>query len=222
MVAVIDGDLQDPPELIGDMLAQVNRGADVIYAVRQHRREGALLRAAYWGFYRLLNMVAQVHIPLDAGDFCVMRRPVVDAMLALPERRRFTRGLRAWVGFRQAPFAYSRESRFAGKPKYNLRRLVRLAYDGLFAFSDLPVKLMQWIGFGVTGLAVLISLIYFVLALIQPTPAGFPTLMLSVWFLGGVQMLAIGLIGEYLHRAYEQTLNRPTVLIRQVLRNEGA
>lgn len=217
VVAVLDGDLQDPPEVLLEMIGALERGADVAYGVRQQRKETAWLRLAYWLFYRSLRQIAEVDMPADAGDFCCMRRPVVDAMNRLPESRRFLRGLRCWVGYTQVGVPYARAGRHAGRPKYNLRRLMRLAYDGLFGFSDLPVKLMQVAGLAIAALAALVGLTYFALAFFVATPRGFPTLIISIWFLGGTQMLFLGILGEYLHRTFEQSLRRPAAIVREVV-----
>jgi dolichol-phosphate mannosyltransferase len=215
VVAIVDGDLQDPPEALPALVEALEAGADVAYGVRRRRKERAPLRAAYWLFYRLLAGASSTEIPLDTGDFCAMRRAVVDALVRLPERRRFVRGLRAWVGFRQVPVEYERAGRHAGAPKYTVRRLVRLAYDGLFSFSSLPVRLMQAAGFATAALAAVVGLVYLVLALVVETPRGFPTLMLSIWFLGGVQVLCLGVIGEYVFRTFDETRGRPVAVVRE-------
>jgi len=215
VVAVIDADLQDPPEVLHDFVAALERGADVAYGVRENRTEAAVLRFAYWLFYRLQARLSSIQIPLDAGDFCCMRRRVVDAMQTLPETRRFVRGLRAWVGFRQVGVRYDRAPRHAGTSKYGIRALLRLAYDGLFSFSDLPVKVLQFLGFAVSTLALLVGFGYFLAFFFFENPPGFPTLIISIWFLGGVQLLFLGVIGEYLHRTYEQSMARPSAVVRE-------
>lgn len=225
IVAIIDGDLQDPPEAIGLLLKAIDEGADVAYGVRKARKENIFKRTAYFTFYRLLRTMSSIDIPLDTGDFCVMRRCVVRDMLKLPERNRFVRGLRAWVGYKQVGVRYERAARFAGEPQYTLKKLVGLAYDGLFSFSALPVKLMQTIGFGIAGLSFLVAMAYLVIALVSDKPAlpaGWPTLIISIWFLGGVQLLFLGLVGEYVHRTFDETRRRPISLVRQVLTNPAA
>jgi len=222
VIAVIDADLQDPPEVLPDFVAALERGADVAYGVRRNRTEAATLRLAYWLFYRLQARLSSIQIPLDAGDFCCMRRRVVDAMARLPETRRFVRGLRAWVGFRQVGVPYARAPRHAGESKYGIRALLRLAYDGLFSFSDVPVKILQFLGFAVSGLALLVGFAYFLAFFFFENPPGFPTLIISIWFLGGVQLLFLGMIGEYLHRTYEQSMARPSAVVREVIGGPGA
>ena len=221
VIAVIDGDLQDPPEVLASLLEALAAGADVAYGVRRNRTESVVLRLAYWLFYRLQARLSSIQIPLDAGDFCCMRRCVVDAIGRLPETRRFVRGLRAWVGYRQVGVEYDRAPRYAGTSKYGIRSLLRLAYDGLFSFSDIPVKILQFLGFAVSGLALLVGLGYFLAVLFFDSPPGFPTLIISIWFLGGVQLLFLGVIGEYLHRTYEQSMSRPSAVVRERVGSSG-
>jgi dolichol-phosphate mannosyltransferase len=225
IVAIIDGDLQDPPEAIELLLGAIEAGADVAYGVRAARKENILKRAAYASFYRLLRSVSSIDIPLDTGDFCVMRRHVVDHMLTLPERNRFVRGLRAWVGHKQVGVPYERAARFAGAPKYTLLKLMGLAYDGLFSFSALPVRIMQTLGFVISALAFLTAITYLVLALLARTPdwpTGWATLVISLWFLGGIQLLFLGIVGEYVHRTFDETRRRPAALVRQIIGGTGA
>lgn len=223
VVAVIDGDLQDPPEAIATLLRAIEKGADVAYGVRTARKEGVLKRAAYSIFYRFLRGAASIDIPADTGDFCCMTRAVVDDMLALPERNRFVRGLRAWVGRRQVGVPYEREARFAGAPKYTVRKLMGLAYDGLFSFSVLPIRLMQIMGFLVSTVSLSIALGYLLWYLVSPLqfPTGFATLTISIWFLAGVQLFFLGIVGEYLARTYDESRGRPVAIVREVVVGEG-
>lgn len=219
-VVVMDGDLQDPPATIEPLIETLESGADVAYAVRRRRKENVFKRSAYAVFYRLLRRIASIDIPLDSGDFCAMKRCVVDDMLRLPERNRFVRGLRAWVGYTQVAVQYERAARFGGAPKYNVLRLIQLAYDGLFSFSALPIRTMQTLGFLISLLAMLTAAGYFVLALVTGKlgwPAGFATLVISIWFLGGVQLLFMGFLGEYVHRTFDEARARPIALVRQLV-----
>lgn len=218
VVAILDGDLQDPPEVIGRLIEALDRGADVAYGVRASRREGPIKRAAYFVFYRLLRAVSAIDIPLDTGDFCAMRRRVVDAMMALPETNRFLRGLRAWVGFHQVGVEYERSQRFAGRPKFTLRKLLGLAYDGLFSFTSLPIRVIQAIGFLLSILAIAIAIAYIVWYVLAPEqfPRGFASLIISIWFFAGVQLLCLGIVGEYVARACEQGRGRPPAIVREV------
>ncbi len=152
-VVVMDGDLQDPPELIPDLIRLWRRGYDVVYAVRRSRREGLLKRIAYRSFYRLFGMISDLEIPLDSGDFCLMDRRVVDALNRLPERCRFVRGLRGFLGFRQVGLDYDRPAREAGRPKYTLRKLTGLAIDGLISFSSSPLRLVTYAGLAAVAIA---------------------------------------------------------------------
>jgi polyisoprenyl-phosphate glycosyltransferase len=223
VVVVIDGDLQDPPEAIPLLVQTIDEGADVAYAVRKHRKENVLKRAAYAVFYRLLQRLADIDIPLDSGDFSCLTRPVVDAMLKLPERNRFVRGLRAWVGYRQVGVEYERAARFAGQPKYTLRKLLGLAYDGLFSFSMLPIRLIQFLGFVASAIALLIACIYVVCYFFAKSfPIGFATLTVSIWFLAGVQLLFLGIVGEYVVRTCDEVRRRPTALVRETVENHPA
>jgi polyisoprenyl-phosphate glycosyltransferase len=220
VVVIMDGDLQDPPQVIEDLVQALENGADVAYAVRASRKENFLKRGAYAGFYRLLRRVASIDIPLDTGDFCAMKRRVVDDILQLPERNRFVRGLRAWVGYKQVPIRYERAERLSGTPKYNLRKLMALAYDGLFSFSAVPIRAIQLLGFIISTVAIATAVGYLLLAVFtgKPTwPQGFATLVISIWFLGGVQLLFMGLVGEYVHRTYEEARGRPSALVRETI-----
>ena len=219
VVTVMDGDLQDPPEVLPQLVAALEAGADVAYGIRKNRKETVLRRAAYHVFYRLLHFVAECQMPLDSGDFCCMRREVVEAIVRLPERNRFVRGLRAWVGYRQVGVEYEREERFAGRPKYTLRSLLGLAYDGLFSFSKLPARVIQFTGFLVALISLMVALAYVVWYFFDPKsfPRGFATLVVSIWFLGGVQLFSLGILGEYVTRTCDESRRRPVALVRQVL-----
>lgn len=221
VICVIDGDLQDPPEAIATLVdAMEAQDADVAYGVRRARKENVFKRTAYFTFYRLLERSSDFPIPLDTGDFACMTRRVVDKMLELPERRRFVRGIRAWVGYKQIPVEYERHARHAGEPKYSFTKLLGLAYDGLFSNSSLPIRAFQMIGTTLAIGAFLVAMLYVVLFLTAEdktnwTP-GFATLIVSIWFLAGVQMLSLGLIGEYVFRAFDESRRRPVSLIRDV------
>ena len=218
VIAVIDGDLQDPPEALAALIAALDGGADVAFGVRRRRREGWSKRLCYAAFYRLLRAVAEVDIPPDAGDFCCLRRPVLEAMLALPERRRFVRGLRAWVGFRQVGVVYHRHGRAGGVPKYTLRKLVTLAFDGLFSFTALPIRIIQAAGFILSALAVAVAISYVAwwsFAAPDRFPSGFASLIVSIWFFAGVQLLCLGIIGEYVARTCEEVRGRPSSIVRE-------
>lgn len=223
VVALLDGDLQDPPELLPEMLARWRAGFDVVYGVRRNRQEGLLLRGAYALFYRLLRRAAQIDIPLDAGDFCLLDRRVVDVLVALPERSRFLRGLRSWTGFRQAGLPYDRAPRAGGRAKYTWRPLVELGLDGIVSFSHLPLRLASWLGFATAALALAALAFYFVWWLTgfelggrRPQDvAGFMTLTTLLLFFAGVQLLSLGLLGEYVGRIFVEVKRRPGWIVAE-------
>lgn len=218
VIAVIDGDLQDPPELIPLLCDRVNQGNDVVYAVRRSRQGNLFKRFCYWVFYRVLKSLAQFPIPLDAGDFCAMSARVVKILNAMPEQDRFLRGMRAWVGFRQSCFEYDREVRFAGRPKYDVKRLLRLAVDGILSSSDKPLRVATAAGFFIS-IASLFFALYFVVWRVfvggMRLP-GYASIAAGIFFMGGVQLLAIGLLGEYIARIFNQVKSRPLFVVDKV------
>jgi glycosyltransferase involved in cell wall biosynthesis len=216
-VIIMDGDLQDPPEVLPEFVAKWREGYDVVYAIREQRKEGPLMRAAYALFYRALKRVASIDIPLDAGDFCIMDRRVVDLLNGMPERNRFVRGIRSWVGLSQTGLAYERHARHAGKPKYTFTRLLYLALDGMISFSYLPLRLISLAGLGVSLMSILIAIFYTVQKLtVGLSPPGFATLVVAVFFLAGIQLITIGVIGEYVGRIFEEVKARPLYVVRRV------
>jgi dolichol-phosphate mannosyltransferase len=218
VVAVIDGDLQDPPEILPEMLRVWQRGADVVYAVRRTRQESLPLRLAYKAFYRLLRWASQSEIQLDAGDCCVMDRRVVDVLQQLPDRSRFVRGLRAWVGFRQEPFPYDRASRRAGEAKYTWSKLLLLAADGLVSFSEVPLRLASWLGVALVSGSLIYAIVIALLSILpswQNRPVGFATLIVAVAFLSGLQILVMSVLGEYVIRIFRETKQRPLYVVKE-------
>ncbi len=214
VVAVIDADLQDPPEVILEMVGRWREGYDVVYGVRRNRKEHVLLRAAYALFYRLLKKIAHTDIPLDAGDFSIMDRKVVDYINRMPEHNRFVRGLRSWVGFRQVGVPYERAGRHAGAPKYNLMRLTKLAFDGLISFSSVPLRLAAWAGAIASLLGfVLLAWAFISAFVLQNPPPGWASLAVMMLFFGGLQLLMLGTIGEYIGRIFEEVKNRPLYIV---------
>jgi glycosyltransferase involved in cell wall biosynthesis len=217
-VIVMDGDLQDPPEVIPQFIEKWQEGFQVVYAVREKRKEHFLKRMAYRSFYLILRAISRADIPLEAGDFCLMDRCVVDVLTALPERNRFVRGLRSWVGFRQVGLPYERDARFAGKPKYTFGKLVSLALDGLISFSYLPLRLATMLGFGVSALSLVAAAYYLVKKLTTGLrPPGFATQVVLLLFLGGIQLITIGVVGEYIGRVLDEVKGRPAYVVREVL-----
>ncbi len=219
VVCIMDADLQDPPEVLHLFLAKWREGWDVVYAVRTERKEWWGKRLAYAAFYRLLQRVANIEIPLDAGDFCVMDRKVVDMLVRMPERNRFVRGIRSWVGFKQVGVPYERHARHAGAPKYTFSKLIYLALDGLVSFSHMPLRVITVLGFTVSLLSFLVALFYFIKKLtIGVGVAGFTTLVVSIFFLAGIQLMTIGVIGEYIGRISDEVKHRPLYVARRVTR----
>ena len=217
-VLIIDADLQDPPELLPAMLETMrSSSADVVYGVRKSRRgDTAFKRATAHGFYRLLSRATEVEIPVDTGDFRLMSRRALDALLAMPEQARFIRGMVAWIGFRQVPLPYDREERFAGETKYPLKKMVRFALDALTGFSSAPLKLASHAGLALSiGSIVLILYIAYAWAAGQNIQ-GWTSLMLVVVVLGAVQMFVLALMGEYIGRLYNEAKRRPLYIVQEV------
>ena len=221
VVAIMDADLQDPPELLEQCLDKWRAGYSVIYAVRQKRKEGIFKKAAYAGFYRLLKTVADINIPLDSGDFCVMDRKVVDILNQMPERNIFLRGMRAWSGFKQIGLPYERQERAAGATKYPLKKLVRLALDGIFSFSTVPLRLATWLGLFTICLCLVGIMIFsawriFGLNLmghVAEQLPGWTAGMVVVMFLSGIQLTMLGIMGEYMARIYDEVKGRPRWIV---------
>jgi dolichol-phosphate mannosyltransferase len=214
-IVVMDGDLQDPPELVPEFVAKWREGFDVVYAVRRHRKEGLLMRAAYHSFYRLLYAISDLDIPIDSGDFCLLDRQVVDVLKHLPERMRFVRGLRSFVGFRQVGLPYDRAARASGRSKYSLRALIGLALDGLVSFSSYPLRLVTRLAF----VTIFAAFLLFVWALNDAfkhhtAPQGWASTMVVVLVMGAVQLFSIGILGEYLRLIFLEVKQRPTYIIR--------
>ena len=216
VLVVMDADLQDPPEEIPNLLAHWQQGYHVVYAIRHQRKEGLLKRSAYGFFYRSLHQVANIDIPLDAGDFCALDRQVADVLRSMPERNRFIRGIRSWIGFRQIGVPYNRAARHAGKPKYGLFKLTRLALDGFFSFSYLPLRLASLVGLVVSIAGFILAVWTIYKRLVLPEfPSGFATIVVGMMFLGGIQLLALGVIGEYVGRIFDEVKQRPLYIVRE-------
>jgi dolichol-phosphate mannosyltransferase len=214
VITLLDADLQDPPESLPLLIDKWKEGYHVVYAVREKRKEGIFKRSAYHVFYRILQRVASIPIPLDSGDFCLMDRRVVDEVVRLPERNRFLRGLRSWVGFKQIGVSYERAARFAGEPKYTFTKLVKLALDGLVAFTTEPLRLATHAGGIVAAIGVL-YLIYIVISRILgiSSPPGWTSLAAIILLVGGIQLVVLGVLGEYIGRIYEESKGRPEFIV---------
>lgn len=217
----LDADLQDPPELIIELLAKWREGYDVVNAVRLTRNgESWLKRTTAYFFYRLIDRMSLIDIPADTGDFRLLSRPVLNALKMLPERRRFMKGLFAWVGFRSVNVYYHREPRRAGETTWNYWRLWNFAVEGITSFSQVPLQLAAHLGLLVSGAAFLYAIYLIINTLIYGNPVmGYPSLMVTLLFLGGVQLIALGVVGEYLGRIYEETKGRPVYLVRSTTKD---
>jgi polyisoprenyl-phosphate glycosyltransferase len=222
VVIAMDGDLQDRPEEIPRFLAEYEKGYDVVYAQRTHRKEAAPLRGAYYTFYRLMRRLSEVDVPVDSGDFALTSRRVVDLINQLPERNRYLRGLRTWVGFPQIGVPVERDARAGGHPSYTVASLFRLAFDGLFAFSVKPLRAAWLFGAFVSALAGAYALYtIFERIFLGDAPQGFTALIVAITFFAGVQLLFLGLIGEYLGRVYDEAKGRPNFVVTEVVKGPG-
>lgn len=220
-VVIMDADLQDPPELIPELVAKHREGYEVVYAVRVARHgETAFKKLTAKLFYRLLARITAVQIPLDTGDFRLMGPRAVEAFRRLPERHRFTRGLVAWLGFPQTGVPYERAPRHAGTTKYPLRKMLRFALDAITSFSHLPLQLATWLGFVVSAFAFFYILVVLALKLAGISWPGYTSLMAAILFLGGVQLLMVGLLGEYVGRIYDEVKHRPLYLVAEKVGEE--
>ena len=220
-VVIIDADLQDPPELLPEMVKMWRDGSEVVYGVRQSRDgESQFKLATAKLFYWLIGRLSDVKIPADTGDFRLIDRRVVDVMLSMPERQRLLRGICSWTGFTQTPLYYRRAARFAGSTKYPLKKMLLLALDGILSFSVVPLRLMTLLG-GLTAVLSVIGIVWAlgVRILTRSWVAGWATLFIVVLFLSGMQMLCLGILGEYVGRIYTEVKQRPLFVIRDVLRS---
>jgi len=215
-VILMDADLQDPPEVLPDLVQAWRDGAEVAYGIRRRRQGNLVKRAGYRAFYRLYRRLADIDVPLDSGDFCLMDRVVVDALVALPESQRFLRGLRSWVGFEQVGVPYDRPDRHAGEPKYSFAGLFKLAVDGLLSFSAIPLRMASLLGL-VTAFAGVVYITFAIASRLHTgdIPEGWTSTIAIVLVLGGVQLLMIGILGEYLARVYAETKGRPSYIVRE-------
>jgi polyisoprenyl-phosphate glycosyltransferase len=220
-VMVIDGDLQDPPEMLTEFYPYFSKGYDVVYAVRKKRKESWLKRQAYSLFYRFLKSISYIDIPLDSGDFSLISRRVVDIMNKMPEESRYLRGMRTWVGFKQIGVEYERDGRAAGDSKYSLSLLFKLAFDGIFNFSEAPIKLVTNLGIGTFVIASIYLIVNILLKFLMPgyVPQGFTATLFVIILFAGVQLIALGIIGEYVLRIFFQVKGRPMYLVKTEIKN---
>lgn len=219
VIIILDADLQDPPELIPDMIEKWRQGYQVVYAQRSQRhKESWFKRFTAYFFYRLLKRLADVDIPTDTGDFCLMDRQVVDVFNAMPERNRYLRGLRTWVGFQQTAIRFERDPRFAGEVKYTFAKSLALAVNGLVSFSKVPLRISTYVGLLAAVAAILMALLVLYWRIFVPhSPlTGFTIILVAVFFLGAVQLVSIGILGEYVGRIYEEVKGRPLYTLAEV------
>jgi len=218
-IVLIDADLQDPPEVIPQLVAKWHEGYDVVYAIREDRQGEPLLRLASIGlFYRLLYRITPTAIPRNAGDFRLLSRRAADAISAMPERARFLRGMTSWIGYRQTGVPYTRDARYAGHSKYPVRKLVRLGLDGIVSFSTAPIKLVTALGFALVVFCVgVLAWTLYVRFFTSHHPQGWTSVIAVVLLLGGVQLLSLGVIGQYVARIFDETKQRPIYLVDEVV-----
>ena len=225
LVAVLDGDLQDPPEVINSFLSYINNGYDVVYGVRKKRKEIFYKVFAYKTFYQILSKLSNIEIPLDSGDFCLLTKKSLNAINSIPEKNRFIRGIRSYIGLKQIGVSYERDARYSGEPKYTFNKLLKLASDGIFNFSDKPLKITSAIGILISfsSLIVSVALIIqnlFSIEILGYSPndiPGYTSIIISNIFISGIQLFALGIIGEYVSRIFLETKNRPAYLIREII-----
>ena len=219
-VFVLDGDLQDPPELLDEFYSKFKEGYEIVYAIRTKRKEHFFKRLAYKTYYLLLYRLSNINIPLDSGDFGLMSRKVVDVINKMPEESRYIRGIRSWVGFKQIGIAYERDGRKSGEVKYTFRQLLKLAFNGIFNFSELPIRFISRLGL----LTIFISLIYFAYALFKKfyydVPEGYTSILFAIILFSGVQLLSLGILGEYILRIFLQVKSRPLYIIDKIIKSD--
>lgn len=216
LVIIMDSDLQDPPEVLPQFLSTLNEGYDIVYGIRRTRKENFVKKFCYASFYRILKLLSSIDIPVDAGDFCIMRSEVVSHLKELPERNRFLRGLRSWVGYKQTGIEYDRDQRYRGKPKYTISRLIQLAFDGIFSFSYRPLRAISLLGACISLAAFALALFYTIKRIqIGLNPPGFASTMVAIFFFAGLQLVTLGVIGEYVGRVYEEAKKRPHYIIQK-------
>jgi len=222
-IVVIDADLQDPPEIIPEMIERWREGFDVVYGVRAKRSGETLMKLATASvFYRMLDRMTNISIPVDAGDFRLMSRRAADQLRAMREKDRFVRGLISWIGFRQTSVLYQREARFAGKTKYPFRKMVKFAIDGLTSFSTAPLKLATWMGYLASAFAFVYLASVFVQKWLGKTVEGWATIMVAMLFMGGVQLICLGIMGEYIGRIFTEAKQRPLYVVEEFVNGDQA
>jgi len=217
-VILFDGDLQDPPEVIPEFVKEWERGYDIVYGIRSKREGSKLINFFYKSFYRLFQKISYIHVPLDAGDFSLMDKKIVRILNSLPEKDRYLRGLRAWVGFKQIGVKYTRPERPFGVSTNNIFKNIRWAKKGIFSFSYIPLEFVSYLSYFIVALSAIALFIYLIGYILLPNPPeGFTTIIIIVLFLGGTQLLSLGFISEYIAKILEETKNRPKFIIKEII-----
>jgi dolichol-phosphate mannosyltransferase len=212
-VFILDGDLQDPPELLEPFYSKLKEDYDVVYAVRKKRKEGLIKKILYLSYYRILKSISYINLPLDSGDFSMVSRRVIDVMNTMPEESRYLRGMRSWIGFKQIGIEYERSERHAGESKYSFKQLFSLAFNGIFNFSEFPISFIMYLGASTTLLALCYLVYTLIMLVVGEVPRGFTTLLFVIILFSGVQLLSLGLIGQYVLRIFFQVKKRPLFVI---------
>lgn len=219
VIVLIDGDLQDPPELIPRLLEEWRKGAEVVFTTKKTRAETGLRRLAFDAFHKIYQRMADISLPLGAGNFSLIDRRALSIINGLPEHNRYLPGIRSWVGFKQVEFVYDREARAAGEPRMSLKRLVKLALDGIFGFSYLPLRVSTVVGFAACLLGLMLIVWVLVERFITKTAIlGWPSMVIAICFLGGAQLVSLGILGEYIGRIYDEVRGRPNYVVSEVVR----
>lgn len=215
-VVLMDGDLQDPPELLPEMVGRWKSGSEVVYMVKRTRKEHVVKRVLFHSFYELMRRMSTIPIPLEAGNFSLLDRKVVDVLRAMPERNRYIAGMRAWAGFRQTGIEFDRDARFAGTPHMTITRLFRLAFDGLFSFSNVPLRAAMYVGMTTALVSFFMGVVVLYIKLFtdHATP-GWASPVVSILFIGGLILVTLGIIGEYIGRIYDEVKRRPLYIIQE-------
>ncbi|WP_027380402.1 glycosyltransferase family 2 protein [Chryseobacterium daeguense] len=217
-IAIIDDDLQDPPSLLPRFFEKLEEGYEVVYGIRKKRKEDRMKKMAYTSFYRILSSISDTKIPLDSGDFCVMTKNVKDKMLTLNEQNPYLRGIRAWVGFKQIGLEYERSGRIEGESGYSLKKLIKIAKDGIFSFSSIPLQIISILG----NLGLLISILFTLFTIFryfnnEIEVAGYTTIIIMIMFFSSILLISLGIIGEYIYRIYNEVRNRPHTIIEKTI-----
>lgn len=222
---IMDDDLQDPPEFIPQLISKWKEGYDIVYAIKTNRKEGFFKKTGYKLFYKILSRLSEIEVPQNSGDFCIMSKQIVDILNSMNERDRFVRGLRAWVGYKQTGIECDRDKRFSGKPAYTLSKMIKLSLDGIFSLSNKPLKLTSWFGFLMSFFAfigIVMTVVQKIITIYFPHNKfaiwpGMSSILLSVLLIGGVQLISIGILGEYIGRIFNEVKQRPMYLIKETI-----